>query len=222
MKMEKLTEICVILDESGSMLDVLDDTIGGFNKFLDDQQKIKGKVNLSVYKFNTNYENICFCEDIQNVKKLNKNNYIPGGLTALLDAVGRGINDISTDISKRKEKDKPDKLLFVIITDGAENSSKEYNFKQIKEIIKKKEKEDNWEFLFLGVNLDNFNDARNMHITQTANLSKSDFDKSMKSMSVYTASFRTDDKSSGERLSYFNADSDDLDNELNKYKDEGN
>lgn len=218
-KDENVSEVCIILDESGSMTDVEKDTIGGFNKFLEDQKKIKGKVNLSLYKFNTKYENVYFCEDIQNIKKLSEDNYVPGSMTALLDAVGRGINDISIDISQRKDNNKPNKLLFVIITDGAENSSKEYEFSKIKNLIKEKEK-DNWEFLFLGANLENFSDAGNMGVNMTANMSKSDFETSMKSMSIYTASFRKDSKSAEERLNYFNSSSDELNDEMKKYQED--
>jgi len=154
----KDVNMVVLLDRSGSMEKILNDTIGGFNTFLRQQKEQReARIRFSLTLFSTNnpeieerYSDV----DINEVEELNTQNYRPLGGTPLWDAIGATINKLA---------DKKD-LLFVIITDGEENSSKEYKTEAVKKIIEQQEKEANWQFLYLGVGLDNFDDATNVGI----------------------------------------------------------
>lgn len=189
MENKKLTEIVIVLDESGSMSDIQDDTIGGLNNFIREQQKEPGSANLTLVKFNHKYNTVYSSIDINEVKKINSKTYTPSGTTALLDAVGTTIGDISFRINARKHEDKPDRLLFVIITDGYENSSQEYDFKTISNLIKEKEKKD-WVFSYLGADIDNFDDANNLAMANSAIISKKDMIGNFNTMSTYTTNIR--------------------------------
>jgi len=147
------THISIILDRTGSMEDIRDDVIGGFNAFLETQQKGKGKTTLTLVQFDTQnpYEVIHQMKPIQEVPKLTRETYVPRASTPLLDALGRGINDL--------EKSMADKIILVVITDGQENSSIEFNKAQIAKMIKERQEKDNWQFVFLSADLDSFDDA---------------------------------------------------------------
>lgn len=147
-----LTEIIFILDKSGSMEHLKGDVIGGFNQFVEDQKKVKGECRMTLTLFDTNYDITIKGEDIKDVKPLTEETYRPGGMTALLDAVGRTIDEV-----KKRTGKKPDKTILAIMTDGAENSSHEYTKEQIVNRVKEQEKE-GWDFAFLGAGIDAFSD----------------------------------------------------------------
>jgi uncharacterized protein YegL len=151
-----LTEIAIILDRSGSMFSIREDTIGGFNTFIKDQKKISGSANITLTSFNHEVERVRNCEDIKEIKEITLEDYIPAGFTALYDGIGTTLDDLKANIDKRNEDDKPEKVVVVIITDGMENASKEYNQKQIKEKIESLQKDNDWEFIYLGANQDAF------------------------------------------------------------------
>jgi uncharacterized protein with von Willebrand factor type A (vWA) domain len=160
-KKEKVTEIICVIDKSGSMDCVKDDVIGGFNNFIDEQKKLKDIANLTLTLFDTNYEIINKSKDIKTIDKLDNKTYCPGGCTALLDAVGKSIDEVSKGIELDKKGKVKQKILMVIATDGQENSSKEYKKQQIVDKIKEK-KEQGWEFVFLGANETAFSEANNI------------------------------------------------------------
>jgi uncharacterized protein YegL len=161
------TEIVFVLDRSGSMRSLESDVIGGFNSFLSEQQKLKDEARLTTILFDNEYEVLHDGLDIQNVKPITPKEYFVRGTTALLDAVGKAIS-----VAKSHAK-KKDKVLFIINTDGYENSSKEYTNEQIKELVKKCEKKDNWKFIFLGAGIDSFAVGGSMGFTMTGNYSNS-------------------------------------------------
>lgn len=149
----KITELVFILDKSGSMAGLEDDTIGGFNSMLK-KQKIKGQqVNVTTALFDDEVEYIHDRFSIDIIEPITDKDYFVGGCTALLDAVGMTINKIDKVQKKLPEDHKAGKVIFVITTDGHENSSVEYGYKDIKKLIKAKKKL-GWEFLFLGANID--------------------------------------------------------------------
>ena len=156
----KITELVFILDRSGSMGGLEGDTIGGFNGMIEKQRKdIKKrgdhdeKVNITTVLFDDQVELIHDRFDIDIVEPLTDDDYYVRGCTALLDAVGSTILKVS-NIQKRLPEDmRAGKVIFVITTDGHENSSREYSYSQIKSMIEQK-KEEGWEFLFLGANID--------------------------------------------------------------------
>ena len=162
-----LTEIGIVLDKSGSMGIIREDTIGGFNVFIEEQKKEKGSANITLINFNDKLEHVYKCEDIQNVSELTLKNYAPTGWTAMYDGIGVMLDTLNADIEKRDDKNKPEKVIVVIITDGMENYSKEYNSKQIKEKIENFKSKD-WDFIYLGANQDAFAESRNMGISKSS------------------------------------------------------
>lgn len=159
-----LTELVFILDRSGSMSGLEADTIGGFNSMLSQQKKEAGEAILSTVIFDDQMEIIHDRVDIKNVKKLTKKDYTVGGCTALLDAMGKAIKHINKVQKALPEDERPEKTMFIITTDGQENSSREYSYEKIKKMIEKKQNKKQWEFLFLGANIDAIGTAANLGI----------------------------------------------------------
>ncbi len=160
----KETDIVFILDRSGSMSGIENDTIGGFNSFISNHKKNKN-TKVTTVLFDDQYEVLYERKPINEVKKLTPKEYYVRGCTALMDAIGKTINALS-------KKVKNNKVLFVITTDGLENASREYNKDKIKKLIKK---HSNWEFIYIGANIDSFSEASSIGIrsTNTANYTKS-------------------------------------------------
>ena len=154
-----LTEIVIILDRSGSMQNLAEDTIGGFNSFVNEQKKETGEARLTAVLFDNEYEILHDGVNIQDVPVLTEKEYYARGMTAMLDAVGKTINDVGERLAKTEEKDRPGKVIFVITTDGMENASKEFKKSQIKEMIERQQNVYSWKFLFLGANIDAFGEA---------------------------------------------------------------
>lgn len=149
-----LTYIAVVLDRSGSMHVIKNDVIGGFNSFLEEQKNIKGKAVFTLAQFDHEYHLHADGIDIKEVQPLDNATYTPRGSTALHDAIGRTINSIGAKLSAMNKADRPEKVIFVIITDGLENASKEFAGKQIKEMIEHQQNIYNWDFVYLGANHD--------------------------------------------------------------------
>jgi hypothetical protein len=136
------------------MESVKSDTIGGFNSFLKDQQKESGECSLSMIQFDSDYEELHNFKAIKDVLALTDKVYVPRATTALLDAMGRMIVSTGNALEKMKEEDRPEKVIFVILTDGLENASKEFTHKKVMEMIKHQEEKYNWKFIYLGANQD--------------------------------------------------------------------
>lgn len=149
-----LTELVFILDKSGSMSGLETDTIGGFNSLLEKQKTEKGDARITTVLFDNNYEVLHDREDIRRINPMTEKEYFVAGSTALLDALGRTINRIGKAMSQTHEQDRPDKVMFVIITDGYENASREFKYSQIKRMIENQKTKYSWEFIFLGANID--------------------------------------------------------------------
>jgi Mg-chelatase subunit ChlD len=165
-----LTEIVCIVDKSGSMETIKTDAIGGFNQFLKEQKEIPSPASMTIVLFDTAYKFLVEGKDIQAVETLNEHTYTPGGCTALLDAVGITIDKVVERLSGIPDDQQPGKVLVAILTDGEENSSKEYNRQQIFDRIKK-QTDAGWRFLFLAANQDAFAEAGSLGIAMdsTAN-----------------------------------------------------
>ena len=151
---KNLTEIVFILDRSGSMSGLEDDTIGGFNSLIRKQQTEEGEALISTVLFDNMTEVIHDRVDIKNIRPLTRNEYYVRGSTALLDAVGKAIHHIGNVHKYAREEDRPEKTLFVITTDGMENASREYTYDRVRRIIERQKEKYGWEFLFLGANID--------------------------------------------------------------------
>lgn len=147
-----LTEIVVIMDKSGSMSSTRMDAMGGFNTFLEEQKKGEGEAKLTLVLFDTDYNRLYDNLSISEAQPLTETTYVPGGQTALLDAIGRTIDKMGERLGQIPEDKRPEKIIVVIITDGEENSSVEYKKPQINEKIKTQLETYKWEFIFLGAN----------------------------------------------------------------------
>jgi hypothetical protein len=149
------TQIVCIADRSGSMASIIDDSIGGFNSFVKEQKKLKDEATLTLALFDDKYDLLYDDVDIQKVQEITKDVWMPRGMTALYDAIGKTITTVRANHAKLGHE-RPAKVLCVIITDGQENASEEYKDREkIKKLIKDCE-EDNWNFMYLAANQDAF------------------------------------------------------------------
>jgi uncharacterized protein YegL len=130
------------------------DTIGGYNSMLDKQKAVAGECQITTVLFDNNYELLHDRIDIRAVSPLTENEYQVGGSTALLDAIGRTINKIGNAQKHTADDYRAEKVMFVIITDGEENSSREYTAEKVKAQIERQKSKYGWEFIFLGANID--------------------------------------------------------------------
>ena len=155
-------DIIFLLDRSGSMYGSEKDTIGGFNSFIKSQKQKEVKAKVTTILFDHGYEVLYKRKDLYDVEDLTENEYYVRGSTALLDAIGRTIITLDNEIDND--------VLFVITTDGYENSSKEFTKDQIKNLINNH----NWEFIYLGADIDSYAEAANIGIRmeRTANYKK--------------------------------------------------
>ncbi len=155
------THLTVILDRSGSMESIRDDTIGGFNAFLHEQQAQAGKATLTLVQFDTQdaYEVVHHFQSIDQVPDLTSATFVPRSGTPLLDALGRGINDLEAQLQAIPEAVRPARVVVVVITDGQENSSREFGPGDIQAMIQRKQKRDDWQFVFLSADLGAIEDA---------------------------------------------------------------
>lgn len=149
-----LAELVFILDKSGSMSGLETDTIGGYNSMLEKQKAVDGECYITTVLFDSNYELLHDRIDIKAVSPITEKEYQVGGSTALLDAIGKTINKIGNAQKHTADDYRAEKVLFVIITDGDENSSREYSSAKIKAMIERQKTRYGWEFIFLGANID--------------------------------------------------------------------
>lgn len=172
---KNLTEMVFILDRSGSMNRLTDDTIGGFNSMIASQKEQDGEAYVTTVLFDDEYEVLHDHVNIQDIKEITRRDYYARGCTALLDAVGKTINLVGQRLSETPEEERPEKVIFVITTDGMENSSKEFTKSKVKEMIEHQQDVYSWTFMFLGANIDAVKEGTDLGI-------KSKFSK------TYTAS----------------------------------
>lgn len=148
-------DITVVLDRSGSMSSVKNDTIGGLNSFIESQKRDKnGEVTFTLLQFDNEFDYVYKALKLSDVKGLTDKTFEPRGSTALLDAMGRAIRDTGERLSAMKEEDRPEKVIFVVLTDGHENASQEFNKSQIAQMVKHQQEVYSWEFIFLAANQD--------------------------------------------------------------------
>ena len=147
----KKTEVILVLDRSGSMASIKSDMEGGFKTWLDEQKKLPGECRVTLVQFDTIYEVVYENRLIQDIDSIIIE---PRGGTAYIDAACRTIDDVGRRLANIPDKDKPEKVVFIIITDGQENSSREFTAQQLKDKVKHQEEKYSWSFVFLGANLD--------------------------------------------------------------------
>jgi len=189
---QETTEIICVLDRSTSIRTsrLIEKTIEGFNSFLADQKKLPGKAKLTLCLFDggtgygavpgKTYEIIHDGIDIHSVPELNTETFSPRGMTAMWDAIGATIDSVSNRLEKTKLEDKPDKVVILIMTDGQENSSREYTQSSVQDLIKKYKERDKWSFLFIGANIDTIATGGSMGVTLGNTMSYSGSDRGVK------------------------------------------
>ena len=151
---KNLTEMVFILDRSGSMSGLESDTIGGYNSLLEKQRKEVGDATVTTVLFDDQYEMIHDHAAIGKVKDITNKEYFARGMTGLLDAIGKTINYVGNRHKNALDNEVPGKTMVVIITDGYENASREFTLPQVKQMIERQKERFDWEFLFLGANID--------------------------------------------------------------------
>jgi hypothetical protein len=184
----KPTHVVVVLDESGSMGCVRDTTISGMNEFIQEQKKVKTGALFTLTKFNTTVTTIRDKENMATTLELSVDEYIPDGMTALYDAIGK-------NITKYRDDNTHD-YVFVIFTDGAENSSKEYSKFAITEMIKQQQKK-GWEFVYLGANQDAFQVGGALGIKHNVNYSYGNMKEEMATCAAAVNQYRCSKMAAG-------------------------
>lgn len=162
------THISIVLDQSGSMQFIEKATVEGFNSFVIDNNSLPGKTThlLTMFSQNANVGDL----QVSRMTQLNDANYHPSGSTALYDAIGVTINKTGVILDELPESERPDKVIFLIVTDGEENSSKEFNQNQIFKMIKLQREQYGWEFVFMGANQDSYAVADSLYIPRGSTL----------------------------------------------------
>lgn len=180
MPKKDLTAICAVIDGSSSMEVIRPGVISGFNEFLDAQKKDPGETVFSLIQFSSiglelTYKKLHDFRNIKEIEPLTTESYAPNGATPLLDAMGKAINEFGAQLAAIPEEYRPSKVVFLVITDGEENSSKEFSRLQIKNMTLHQENKYDWKFVYLGANQDSFAESMkigiNRHSTMNYNYS---------------------------------------------------
>jgi Mg-chelatase subunit ChlD len=150
----ELTEILFILDRSGSMSAMQQEAMDGFNRFLADQAGLQGQARMTLVMFDHLYEVAAQALPVQEITPLDERTFVPRGSTALLDAIGRGVDDLGERLAQTPEHERPCQVIVAILTDGQENASEHFSWRQVQERITHQTTVYNWQFYFLGANQD--------------------------------------------------------------------
>ena len=182
--------VCFIIDESGSMYDSVSDVKGGFKKIIDEQKaNTEGACAISIFRFETYTKPADFImRDVKEVE--NELNYNPGGGTAMYDGIGNAIDTIGKKLADMPESERPEKNLIVIMTDGEENSSREYQPSRIREMIKHQENKYNWTFLYIGTDISNTNDADRVGVSTKFATTRGKMFKAYDAVNAVTSCYR--------------------------------
>lgn len=173
MAKDNYINITFVIDKSGSMYQSTNDVIGGFKSTIEEQKNIKdGKCTVSLFTFDSEVKEVYLGKD---VNEINDFEYNAGGLTAMNDGIGIAIDKVGKWLSDMNEEDRPSKNLVVIMTDGAENNSKEYSFDRVKEMIKHQEEKYNWTFMYMGTDITSMEDVKKLGIKMSAFSSRKDY-----------------------------------------------
>ncbi|KKM01915.1 hypothetical protein LCGC14_1789700 [marine sediment metagenome] len=191
---ENLTELVFILDRSGSMQSMQEEAIGGFNAFLEDQKKVPGEAKLTLVLFDHEYNLVHNGKDINDIESLCSDTYAPRGTTALLDAIGRTVDDVGKRLAETPEEERPSKILVAVLTDGLENASRDYKKAKINEMITHQRDKYCWEFIFLGANQDAIAEGSSLGVSKiysmTYSATPNGMKNGMRSMSYAASSYR--------------------------------
>jgi Mg-chelatase subunit ChlD len=163
------TSITVIMDESGSMWSTAGDVIGGFNALVEEQKAVPGEARLSLVTFNNTFKTVLEEQALDKISELTSESYTPGGGTALLDTMGETISALKARFESTPKSGKPDKVIVVIMTDGAENGSRIWKREQVFDLITAQRALD-WEFMFIGANQDAISAGQSLGVAAGASM----------------------------------------------------
>jgi uncharacterized protein YegL len=185
---ENFVHVCAIIDESGSMYSSREDVVGGFQKMIDEQKEEKdGTCAISLFRFATTVKKDFIGKDVNEIEKID---YTPSGLTAMNDGIGIAITEIGKWLADMDEKDRPSKNIIVIMTDGAENNSQEYDFNSISNMIKHQEEKYNWTFIYMGTDITKTDDVKKLGIKMSRFSSRGDLTENYSMLGNSTKMFR--------------------------------
>jgi uncharacterized protein YegL len=193
-----LTHIAFILDRSSSMESMRAEAIGGFNAFLKEQQDNEGEANLSVILFDHEYSPLVCGVPIAEMQPLTEKDYEPRGMTALLDAIGRTIDDLGKRLDAMPKAERPGDVILVVLTDGLENASNDYSRDKVSKMIQHQQTTYDWQFLFLGANFDSVQEAQDLGIQKACSSVFKSVEEGM-SLSSRTISERRRQKSKNKK-----------------------
>jgi len=215
---EDLTDITFLLDRTGSMADIANDVVGGVNTFIEQQQSAANDATFALIQFDSidHHEVIHDATPIRDVPKMQSGDFVPRSSTPLFDALGAAITKTGERLSAMDDQDRPSKVVFVVFTDGLENASKEYSGDRVLEMVKHQRESYNWEFIFLGADIDAFaqGGAVGIAVAFTADVDRENIQSALDVTSKKLASYR----SSGDtaRLAYSKADRDKMSSKRRK------
>lgn len=158
------THLALVVDRSGSMIAIAEDAEGGLKRFIAEQRAVPGELTIEMFQFDTQYEK---------VTDIDTWTLVPRGMTALLDAIGKAIVEVGEGLAARPEEERPAKVIFMIVTDGLENSSREWTRKQVFDAITRQRDEWKWEFVFAAANQDAIAEGASMGIASNMNYTPS-------------------------------------------------
>lgn len=199
------TQITFVLDSSGSMSAIEEDTKGGFNTFLRDQRDEPGIATVTLYDFNTNVQLVYEEYPIEDTPKLDGENYTPGGRTALHDAIYRAVTETAEKINEVETVERPDNVIVVVLTDGKENASETHQ-ERVREQIEMRREEHGWEFLFIGANQDAALTAEDMGIDADQSLNMAHSGEGAQAAYESTSEQVSEARQTGQTSGYSEAD----------------
>lgn len=183
-----LLHICFVLDESGSMYSSVNDVVSGFHKMIEEQKQVKdGECIVSVYRFANTVKSDFIGKPVQEIETIE---YNPNGCTAMNDGIGTAIDEIGLWLNDMDESERPSKNLIVIMTDGEENSSKEYTLKDVQDRIKHQEEKYNWSFVYMGTDLNSLEDANTLGIRISSISSRNNVMNNYNHINSYATCYR--------------------------------
>ena len=181
------TDITMVLDRSGSMQSIKDDTIGGFDAFISEQRRLPGRCTVSLVQFDNVYEEVYTGRDLADVPSLT---LVPRGSTAMLDAIGRAVNATGARLAAMPEDRRPGTVIVGIMTDGLENASREFTYPMVKAVIEQQEQVYGWTFMYMGANQDAIEVGASLGVARDRSLTYAG-PKVAAAMGAYSASVGT-------------------------------
>lgn len=212
-----LTHIIFVVDRSGSMSTIATDMIGGYNSFIKQQKEIPNECVVSFYQFDDVYETVFERVKLADVAELDSKTYVPRNMTALYDAMGKTINNYGAYLSSIPDEERPERILFVTITDGLNNASHEFSLEQVGNMVKHQTEVYKWDFVFIGSNIDAWKAGGSLNVKSSSTLQFANSAGSVKAVFSSLASNTMMYRSATSKMDYAFSDADKM--EQDKFLD---